>query len=154
MKIGVIGDSHQVYQNIKAAMENLKDVELIIHTGDHYEDLVFIRRTYNIEAIGVKGNCDYTGEDEIITTINGRNFFICHGDHYNVKFNLFDLYNKAKELRADVAIFGHTHIPFNRIEGNILFINPGSISYPRGSSSKCCCILELGRDINVKHMTI
>lgn len=154
MKIGVIGDSHQGFQNIKSSLKHFDGVEFIIHTGDNYEDKEFIQRNYNVKVIAVKGNCDYIGDEEVVIKINGYNFFICHGHNYNVKHHLTDLIKKAKAQRADVAIFGHTHIPYNRMEGSLLLLNPGSLSYPRGGSSKSCCLLELGDSIKIKHIAL
>ena len=51
------------------------------------------------------------------------------------KYDLFDGYEKAiREARrrnADLLVCGHTHSPVARFEGDLLILNPGSISYPR-----------------------
>ena len=35
------------------------------------------------------------------------------------------------EAGADLAVFGHTHIPFYENSGNLILLNPGSIKYTR-----------------------
>ena len=38
----------------------------------------------------------------------------------------------AQEENADICLYGHLHIPDAWMEGKTLFLNPGSISQPRG----------------------
>ena len=37
----------------------------------------------------------------------------------------------AKERKAQIVIFGHSHMPYLQEEDGITFLNPGSISKPR-----------------------
>lgn len=38
---------------------------------------------------------------------------------------------RAKELGADIAIYGHIHMPDYATEDGVLVINPGSVAKPR-----------------------
>ena len=40
----------------------------------------------------------------------------------------------AKANKCDVALFGHTHIPFYEVMNDVHVFNPGSPSSPRGRS--------------------
>lgn len=155
MKIGIISDSHGIHKFIDTSMEYLKDVDLIIHAGDHYKDTKYIEKDYNIDVIGVAGNCDKENINEKIEVINGKKFFITHGHEYNVKSNINNVFYAGKEKGADIIIFGHTHKPFYEVEEGIAIINPGSISMPRGNSIKSGCILTINKDnINVEFFNI
>ena len=86
----------------------------------------------------VTGNCDYDpaypkyvqadfGSDHILMT---------HGHLYQVNFGLRGLEQLAIEKGANLVFFGHTHqLGVEKIAGRI-FLNPGSISYPRGAYAR------------------
>ncbi len=154
MIIGVMGDSHSRCEYIDMAMEHLKNVDLIIHTGDNNSDLHYITNRYGIEAIGVKGNCDTNGDVELIKEIQGKRFFICHGHQYNIKSNLNTIFYKGKEVNADIVIFGHSHIPCYVKEEEMILLNPGSVSEPRGGSQRSIVVMELEEDIKIKFLEI
>ncbi|MBN4056500.1 MAG: YfcE family phosphodiesterase [Alkaliphilus sp.] len=154
MKIGVLGDSHGIDGNIVAAMKKLQDAELIVFTGDHLSDIKKIENDFDGEVIAVRGNCDRNGDIEVIKIIKGRRFFICHGHKYGVKYSLDNLYYRAQEVNADVAIFGHTHIPYYEEVNGIVMINPGSVTFPRGRSKKSCVMIKLDEKIKVEFILL
>lgn len=41
------------------------------------------------------------------------------------------------------ALFGHTHIPLVEAQGDVLLVNPGSLSRPRGGSAPGCALLTI-----------
>ncbi len=77
----------------------------------------------------VKGNCDFEGQREDFFEVDGVKIFLTHGDLYSVKSGYLRLLLRAKQLGADVVIFGHTHMPECFSEDGILFINPGTCSH-------------------------
>ncbi len=76
----------------------------------------------------VKGNCDFEGEREQFFEVDGVKIFLTHGDLYSVKSGYLRLSLRAKQLGADVVIFGHTHMPECFSDDGILFVNPGTCS--------------------------
>ncbi|SCZ08012.1 YfcE family phosphodiesterase [Alkaliphilus peptidifermentans] len=148
--VAVMGDTHNQFQIINKLKDYMKDVDVIIHTGDHYDDINYIKKIYNKKVIGVKGNCDWNGSDVLIEEINGKIFFICHGHQYNVKSNLNGIFYKGKEANADIVIFGHTHIPYYAVEEDMTLLNPGSLAFPRAGSDKSFAILQVDTLIKVK----
>ena len=57
--------------------------------------------------ICVLGNNDFYNKnypDEIVCEIGGKRFFMCHGHKYNVKYGLFALKKKAKDLKDLIGI--------------------------------------------------
>lgn len=128
MLIGVISDTHRHTWIIERAMEKLQDIDLLIHLGDNIQDVKELSKFYKGRIINVKGNCDYSSSIpyDVIEEIEGQKFFITHGHHYDVKHSLSRLKYKALEEKADVVLFGHTHVSQIAYEDGIWFINPGS----------------------------
>ena len=151
MRIFVISDTHGSTREIINKMQTMEKPDLIIHLGDYVEDGIKIQKELGIETIIVKGNGDYFypefEEDEIIT-IEGRRIFLTHGHKYNVNYGEDNLLYTGQELNEDIILFGHTHIPIFFQESNIMVMNPGSPSMPRGyNKKKSFGILEIGSEI-------
>ena len=51
-------------------------------------------------------------------------------------------YNNLPSNDFDILLFGHTHSPLMKIINKKLFINPGSITYPRGLYNESYIIYE------------
>lgn len=133
MLIGVIGDTHRCTWCIGNAVKKLSDSDIIIHLGDNVEDVRDISKYYKGPIINVKGNCDYSVSIpcDRIETIDGKKFFITHGHRYDIKYDLSKLKFKAMECKADIVLYGHTHISCINFESGIWFVNPGSPALPR-----------------------
>ncbi|OJG46513.1 MJ0936 family phosphodiesterase [Enterococcus hermanniensis] len=82
----------------------------------------------------VTGNCDYDPEykKEQVVTIGKDVIYMTHGHLSNVRFGLTMLSVQAQEAGANIALFGHIHQAVAEMDKHILFVNPGSISQPRG----------------------
>jgi putative phosphoesterase len=129
----------------------------LIHAGDHYRDASKIAGEINVPVHAVVGHCDSRteGPEEKVLHVEGAVLFITHGHRYNVKISIFSLYSRAIELKANVVIYGHTHIPgygFTRVPGyagkqGLLIINPGSISVPREGERFSFGVLEITNGI-------
>lgn len=157
MRIGLISDTHEVLDTAFKAIEAMGPIDLLIHAGDHYRDAAKIAAAINVPVHAVVGNCDSRteGPEEKVLQVDGAVLFITHGHRYNVKISIYSLFNRAVELKADVVIYGHTHIPgygHTRVAGytngeGLLIINPGSISKPRGNGNFSYGILEIEKGI-------
>ena len=67
-----------------------------------------------------------------------------HGHRYSLYNGSRQIVQAAKNEKADVVIFGHTHFPLWEINyPYISVINPGSISRPRGMMPPGFAVLEL-----------
>lgn len=143
MKVAVIGDTHLQEHILEGLLEELNQFDFLIHTGDLYYDFEYLMQHLEIQGVGVRGNCDVKGEEELLIDLAGKKIFICHGHRYGAKGSLNQLFYRGKELEADVVIFGHSHIPFCAQEEGLLLLNPGSVAYPRGGSKASYAILHL-----------
>lgn len=134
MLIAIISDTHREYVSINKVIDIIKNCDYIIHLGDNVEDAIYIKDSVKGEVIYVKGNCDYIRAipAEEVIDIEGLKIFATHGHKYGVKGSLDGLEYRAKELGADIALYGHTHIANIERKDNLWIINPGSTSLPRG----------------------
>lgn len=131
--IAVISDTHRMEKYIELGRKYIKEADVLIHLGDNSEDIKELIKDFKGVVYGVRGNCDYSTiyPTEQILDILGKKIFITHGHLYRVKNNLNNIYYKAKELNADIVLFGHTHEHVLTEEDGIVLMNPGSISLPR-----------------------
>lgn len=146
MRIGIISDTHRFTKAIDEAIPYLQDCELIVHAGDNIDDADYIQAVTDIPVIAVKGNCDFysdPGKDEESFIVENKRIFVCHGHKYGIKYTLSDLLERALDLDVDIVIFGHSHVPCYEEMDGVIFINPGSVSLPRGGSSKGLGILDI-----------
>jgi hypothetical protein len=114
-------------------------IDGIIHLGDVVEDVDLIKHRFpDIPVYNVLGNCDWgntSAKEEAVITLEGKKILLTHGHNYYVQSGVYRLALRGAEIGADCCLFGHTHIPFLDYEGNMVIMNPGSLSQPRGNSS-------------------
>ena len=141
MQILVISDSHGRYESIPLLLDRYTGkVQTVVHLGDNAVDLLQFHSEYPaLTLVAVAGNCDFPGlaPTERILTLGEpvpRRILLIHGHIHNVKMNLDRLMYYAQEKEVDACLFGHSHIPAVFSHGPILFMNPGSVSEPRGMS--------------------
>lgn len=147
MRIGVVSDTHGEEWALAACMVAAGPVDAWFHLGDYVSDAQALQ-AQGKPVYSVCGNMDAlaTGPRERVVELGGKRFFLCHGHSYGVKSGLLRLTLRARELGCQAALFGHTHIPFLDEEGDILLLNPGSPSFPRGGSKRCMGLLMLAED--------
>ena len=96
------------------------------------------------EILCVKGNCeaevdqmvldfDVSSEHSLLLADN-RTFYLAHGHHS---------YPSLKD--GDIFLSGHTHLPLiEKMENNVIHVNPGSTSIPKGGFNNSYAIYEDG----------
>jgi len=156
-KVLVVSDSHGRYGNLQLAIEREMPFDVLVHCGDvegYLELATGENPPYEVRV--VKGNCDFGGrypkEEEF--RVGFFDIWATHGNLYNVKneLDLSTLKNAAKEKRADIVLFGHTHCSeiMRDEENNILLLNPGSIGESRfGNGNGTYATLKITDDYEV-----
>ena len=149
MNILVFSDSHGRADKINEALSRqISKPQAIVFLGDGLRDLDATDPD-GVPIYSVCGNCDgrfatmlSDAADERIIFIGGKRIFITHGHNYHVKSVLSPLLLRARELNADIVLFGHTHQGFEMVLGcdneygielekPLYVMNPGSIgTYP------------------------
>ena len=138
MKALVFSDTHGKINYVIKIIESHKKVDLIIHLGDLVRDAEHIGSIFNgIKVECVAGNNDFYENHpfEKIIEFDNKKLLLTHGHEYRVKYGYDDLIRKGKESKTDGVLFGHTHKAHEDIIDNILYFNPGSISFPLKSPS-------------------
>lgn len=143
MKIAVFSDSHGEVENLSSAVDFISP-DTIFHLGDYRRDADELWKMFhNIPIYAVAGNCDgaLAGRRELTVQVGGKTFFLCHGHTYGVKNGLEKLRGCAN--RADCVLFGHTHRAWCEMCGNVIILNPGTMSWNGGPS---CAVIEVEND--------
>jgi putative phosphoesterase len=145
MKIGIFADLHGNIEAFHTIMGGVfKDVDAILCAGDTFgagrgdpfspwfqpqklKDLIIYSK---IPITMVYGNCDPKGlyPDSATGTINGLNYYLCHGQHCPDDDQKLAL---AKEHTASLLIYGHTHEWRLEKKDGVIIINPGSPTMPK-----------------------
>ncbi len=140
MKIVVVSDSHGVNANVRYAIGQEAPFDILVHCGDIGSNIGRIlgdKRDYDL--IAVRGNCDNLSiypETQFFRAQN-LNVFVAHGHRYNVKYSLDSIMEEARRRRADIVLFGHSHVPeMGYTDDGIFYLNPGSVSIPHQASHK------------------
>ncbi len=131
MKLLVFSDNHKDKDSLDLMLESYKNIDRIISLGDsemREEEL----SERNI--IGVKGNYPFEPNfpDDLIFYFDDWKFLFTHGHKYGVKMGLSRLYEVSKDHEINVVCFGHTHRAILEEIDDIVFINPGSLTFPKG----------------------
>ncbi|MBO8137998.1 MAG: phosphodiesterase [Desulfotomaculum sp.] len=159
MKIGVLSDTHGSLKYFEQAMDFLNDCDYIIHGGDvlyhgprnplpeGYDPKTLAEKINNINnIIFTRGNCDADVDQMVInhpiqspyvfTQLGRLKVFLCHGYKKEKK----ELVEMAKKFNANLFIYGHTHIKELYRDGNLIVLNPGSISLPKDGTHSAAVI--------------
>lgn len=128
MKILVLSDIHNK-RDILNKLVSKQSPDFVIFLGDG-ADVVLeeLGEQLGDKLIMVKGNSDLFEKLPLIKTvkIEDVNILLTHGHKFNVKNNLIELYEYAKEEEVQLVCFGHTHKAFSEYVNDVLFFNPGS----------------------------
>ena len=130
MRIMVTSDTHGDFQSLFEALSRQPSAEVVIHLGDGEEDVMRAHPLFPEKMfLQVKGNCDFgsqlpvTGDFSVL----GKSIFYTHGHLYEVKLHDYALISAARDRKADIVLYGHTHTAENRYQDGLYIMNPGSL---------------------------
>ena len=137
LRILVMSDSHGRNENVELAIEQVREeigeFQMLIHLGD-VGDAREIESLAGVPCYIVRGNTDYDVKllnANVIEAV-GHRIFATHGHLYQVDMRLDLLRFAALENDCDIAMYGHTHVPYLEEDpDDVTILNPGSISKPR-----------------------
>ncbi len=141
LKVLVMSDTHGDAFVIDQVIKNVGLVDAIFHCGDSELDV----QHESLQSIHiVRGNCDMDSSfpNEVITEIKGTKIYMTHGHLFQVKDTMIPIKLRAQEVGTDVVLFGHSHLLGAEILNGTLFLNPGSLTFPRGRKEKSYAIVE------------
>jgi putative phosphoesterase len=138
-----MSDSHGYSKPIVQILNNNPTADFFIHLGDGYREFSRVAEDFTEDYgydpdkfICVRGNSEFGVQnlpDTLVLPFEGKKVLITHGHKLNVKYGLDTLKSLAVTEKADIVLYGHTHRKNEAFENGIYFLNPGSITEPRGS---------------------
>jgi len=94
------------------------------------------------KIICVRGNCDAEVDNMVLDfdVLADHTYLVCE----NTNFYLAHGHHELQNLQAGtIYLSGHTHIPLiEKLENDILHVNPGSTSIPKGNFAASFAIYE------------
>src|SRR5438105_2996865 len=139
-KVGVISDTHIPHfkKLPEAIWEHFAGVELIIHAGDLSILAVLNELETIAPVVAVQGNIEY---EEVVAKLPIKLEVAVGHCCIGIVHILGDTHNRGKVARqefpeARVAVFGHSHIPWNEEHDGQLLFNPGSAT-DRRRQARC-----------------
>lgn len=130
MRILVVSDSHGDIGSLRRVLLAQPSAEAVFFLGDGERDIEAVRPDFpQKQFICVSGNCDFaslypTQESRLLC---GKKIIACHGHTFGVKSGWEAYLAYARKVKADIALFGHTHCALMQYEDGIYLMNPGSL---------------------------
>lgn len=145
MEFLVISDTHGRGDRLAAVLARTH-ADVLFFLGDGLRDLAAAAGLPSVVR-AVHGNCDFFGSNDTPETrvedFGATRFFLTHGHRFGVKYSTEALVAAAAAAGADVALYGHTHVPYTAtvpagtVAGGVLLskplllLCPGSLGEPR-----------------------
>ena len=149
------GDESGLRELLREVWQQTGPIDAYFHLGDGARDfqrldkLIWTRDPQAVR-LGVKGNCDLGMDlpERLIRRVGPWRVMLTHGHRYHVKDTCDVLEDEAWAEECDIALFGHTHIPYRR-QGLVLLVNPGSVR--DGSAALSTGDRESGPSVRLLH---
>ncbi|RMF48379.1 MAG: metallophosphoesterase [Deltaproteobacteria bacterium] len=150
IRIGCLSDTHLAdpEECRRLARELLtrefQGVDLVLHAGDVGNPELLVQFA-PIETLAVAGNTDQSHADlpsERLVSCNGVRIALAHGwgAGTRVAGSLLKYFSGSA---PDVIVYGHSHVPDNRLVNGTLLFNPGSPTRPRSDFGPSVGVLEI-----------
>ena len=146
MTLLVVSDIHDRSYRLSELLDKHPKHDGFLFLGDGLRSVE--READRITGLAaVSGNCDglsFTSlqigaAQELLLDLDGVRVLMMHGHKYGVKVELSRAIARADDLGADVLLFGHTHIPFEKelaagsevgsraLKKRLFVFNPGAL---------------------------
>ena len=147
MRIVVFSDTHGNFSAMHKIFKRNGNADLFIFLGDGENELEQLKIQYiDCKILNVSGNCDVCSSalnSREITLPGGHKIFFTHGNKWGVKYSTDKLLVKAKEIGADIVLFGHTHCRYCETRDGVFLLNPGSAGCPRDGLPACYAWIDI-----------
>ncbi|MBR4761738.1 MAG: YfcE family phosphodiesterase [Clostridia bacterium] len=145
MRLLVISDTHGRASLIERVLSRETEATDVFFLGDVVSDIDEVKplhpeRRFHI----VRGNCDYFCDYPLFDVVEFKEprvtVYMTHGHKHFVKSGIDDILDTAKNLGANIALYGHTHISAIEYRDGIYIINSGSLALPRNGAASYAVI--------------
>lgn len=146
VRVALISDIHGRLS--EKARRCLEKCDYIVCAGDT-ESLSILSEMEAMKPLtAVRGNCDWRPwasdlpKDDILKVEDVTIYVIHNIDHLSFE---------PDPQRIDVVVYGHTHRSRQYYKNDVLYVNPGSASEPRGGDSARMAVLEVdGKSLRLR----
>ncbi len=155
MKVLIVSDTHRKNENYFKVLEMHKP-DMVIHCGDAEGSEYALTQAVDCPVSIVLGNNDFFSDlpRELEFNIGKYKVWVTHGHNYYVSMGNENLKREALVRGKDIVFYGHTHKPVVDMDGGVIAVNPGSLSYPRQEGHRpSYVIMEIDR-FEELHITI
>lgn len=172
VKILVVSDSHGSQSTLKRIIKKFGSIcDLLCFCGDGVQDLFSIIEESAYDSTikdslpenicFVQGNGDQNSYNLALSSENislvsvpmnhnisicDMNIMLCHGHEYDVYYGMDNLYNASIASKANLVLFGHTHLSNVQTKYGVTLLNPGSCARPRGGTPHTLAIVTLEQE--------
>lgn len=156
MKILIVSDTHRRNDNYIKVLERVALIDMVVHCGDIEGSEYLIATSAGCPVQMVVGNNDFFSDlpREKEFMIGKYKVWLTHGHNYFVSMGNANIKSEARMRGVDIVMYGHTHKPVVDQEGDLIAVNPGSLTYPRQEGRRpSFVIMELDRK-GEAHFTI
>ena len=132
MRVLVIADVHGRMGAFRQALEAQPTARTVLFLGDGLRQVEDAAEDYPDRTFyTVPGNCDFSPGSAPVRQeiLGGKKFYFTHGHIHDVKYSLYRIDLAARQAGADIALFGHTHQPYEEYADGLYLFNPGSLGY-------------------------
>ena len=152
-KLLVLSDTHGCIQTLKAVLSWAKDrippngtICAAAFLGDGLSDLRTAADATGFfcdwNVISGNNDHDYALPEAAVFDFCENRFFICHGHRHSLYGGYHTLVTAARSADANMALFGHTHVPYHKTVNGVQLINPGSVGRPRSRIGSTFAVIE------------
>lgn len=159
MRILIVSDTHGCHENLEKILKQNESFDMVIHLGDAEADQEELAALVGCPLEIVAGNMDTDPalDRERLIEVEGYRILLCHGHRLGVNGGLLRLEYHARECQADLAMYGHTHVPYLDVSEDLTVVNPGSLSYPRpwgARPSYGVMVIDENGDFEIQHFEL
>ena len=143
MRLLVMSDTHGRPSLIDRVIRRENKAEEVFFLGDVVTDIEQIIPEYPDRNFHiVRGNCDYFCSYPLFDIVEYKNavIYFTHGHMHSVKSGVEGIFTSASNVGANIALYGHTHVPHIEYRDGIYIVNSGSLALPREGAASYAVI--------------
>ena len=146
MKALVFSDSHGDISPLDGLIKRFNP-EFVFGLGDYG---VSKYELDELNVLGVKGNSyldpEYPLDFLYDSKLNNLKILFTHGHTHNVRSSLLSLSLFAKDKKADIVFYGHTHVAKIIEDDSLIIVNPGSLGRPYSPTFPTVAIINATKE--------
>ncbi|KAI8821004.1 Metallo-dependent phosphatase-like protein [Fimicolochytrium jonesii] len=167
VRLGILADTHIPKRSKEippTLLTHFQSVDMILHAGDwaSYESYTMLQQLFpNTEIIGVAGNNDdarirhHFGSAAKVIAVSGVKIGLVHGHEGKSSHTTEQrAFHALEHERVDVVVYGHSHVPSDRIVDGVRMFNPGSPTDKRRQARYSFGVMDVGLDgsVHLEHV--